>query len=102
MVSVKDKERYKLTKQGLIMKKTLRNVTLGLALLSMLSLATVANAAIGDKNDKLKETVSNYSPDDWMLYAKSAQKLIRKKAHLGQTKEWITKSLVITAFFNPI
>ncbi len=79
------------------MKKTLRNVTLGLALLSMLSLATVANAAIGDKTyDKLKEAVSNASPDDWMIYAKSAQKLIRKKAHLGEAKEWITKSLVIS------
>lgn len=79
------------------MKKTVKMALLGLSMVAVMSISASDVYAEGDRAyEKLKSEVSDASPDDWMVYAKSAQKLIRKKDHLTEAKEWITKSLEIS------
>ena len=79
------------------MKKLIQITASSLAILVLLTTGSNTEAAIGDKAyQKLKESVDNASPDDWRLYAESAQKLIRGKDHLNEAKEWIEKSLEVS------
>lgn len=44
---------------------------------------------------KAREAVSNATADDWLTYAKSAEKCIKKGVNLKEAGEWIDKSLTI-------
>ena len=78
------------------MKGINKNVLLRLGLFSVLCLSVSVLSAKPDKLfEKVSTEVASASPDDWMTYAKSAEKLIRKGSHLTEAKEWLTKSLSI-------
>jgi len=67
-----------------------------MGLFSALFLSVTMLSANPDKLfEKVSVEVANASPDDWMTYAKSAEKFIRKRNHLREAKEWISKSLAI-------
>ena len=81
--------------------KKLFSVSTGILMLSFFLMSATSSIAKQDKfYDKVSSEVATASPDDWMTYAKSAQKLIRKQNHLSDAKEWLQKSLAIkeTAF----
>ncbi|MDA0195436.1 MAG: hypothetical protein O2887_05445 [Bacteroidetes bacterium] len=73
-----------------------KNALLRMGLFSALFLSVTMLSANPDKLfDKVSVEVASASPDDWMTYAKSAEKMIRKRSHLNEAKEWISKSLAI-------
>lgn len=73
-----------------------QNALLRIGLFSALFLSVTMLSAKPDKFfEKVSTEVASASPDDWMTYAKSAEKLIRKGTHLTEAKEWLIKSLSI-------
>lgn len=78
--------------------KNLKNyfsLTLFLSLITLMSSATYANVTDDKTTLKAREAVENASPDDWMTYAKSAEKCMKKNVNLKEAAEWLDKSIAI-------
>lgn len=78
--------------------KNLKNylsVAFCLSLLTLLSSSTFANETEDKTTLKAREAVENASPDDWMVYATSAEKCLKKNVNLKEAAEWIDKSISI-------
>lgn len=78
--------------------KNLKNyfsVALFLSFLTLMSSASYANVTDDKTTLKAREVVENASPDDWMAYAKSAEKCIKKNVNLKEAAEWLDKSIAI-------
>lgn len=78
--------------------KNLKNyfgVALFLSLITLMSSASYANVTDDKTTLKAREAVENASPDDWMAYAKSAEKCIKKNVNLKEAAEWLDKSIAI-------
>lgn len=78
--------------------KNLRNyfsLALCFSLLTVIYSASYANVTEDKTTLKAREAVENASPDDWMAYAKSAEKCIKKNVNLKEAAEWLDKSIAI-------
>lgn len=83
------------------MNATLKNLknyfslALCLSLLTVVYSASYANVTEDKTTLKAREAVENASPDDWMAYAKNAEKCIKKNVNLKEAAEWLDKSISI-------
>lgn len=60
-----------------------------------MSSASYANVTDDKTTLKAREAVENASPDDWMAYAESAEKCMKKNVNLKEAAEWLDKSIAI-------
>ena len=82
---------------NLTFRKSTIAVVLSFCMLSILvSTAAVAKDSGSNKTvEKAREAVNKASTDDWMTYAESAEKCIRKNVNLKEAAEWLDRSLAI-------
>lgn len=79
-------------------KKSTLAVVLSFCMLSLVAFNTAAvakNAGTNKTIEKAREAVNQASSDDWMTYAVSAEKCIRKNINLKEAAEWLDRSLAI-------
>ncbi len=78
--------------------KNLKNyfsIALCLSFFTLVSAAAFANPTEDKTTLKAREAVEKASPDDWMAYASSAEKCLKKNVNLKEAAEWIDTSLSI-------
>ncbi len=82
---------------NLAIRKSTVAVVLSFCVLSILfsTAATAKDSGSNKTVEKAREAVNNATNDDWMTYAKSAEKCIRKNVNLKEAAEWLDKSLAI-------
>jgi tetratricopeptide (TPR) repeat protein len=87
------------------MKNLISKISLSLIIAMVLSGSfAFANGPFGQKSEekvdkttlKARDAIKKASPDDWMTYAKSAEKCLKKNVNLKEAAEWIDRSLEIT------
>ncbi len=66
-----------------------------LSFFTLISGASFANPTDDKTTLKAREAVENASPDDWMAYASSAEKCMKKNVNLKEAAAWIDKSMAI-------
>lgn len=78
--------------------KNLKNyfsIALCLSFFTLFSGTSFANPTEDKTTVKAREAVENASPDDWMAYAASAEKCLKKNVNLKEAAAWIDTSLSI-------
>ena len=82
---------------NLTIRKSTIAVVLSFCMLSILmSTAAIAKDSGSNKTvEKARKAVNQASNDDWMTYAESAEKCIKKNINLKEAGEWLDRSLAI-------
>lgn len=76
-------------------RKNYFSVVLFLSLITLMSSVSYATVTDDKTTLKAREAIENASPDDWMAYAKSAEKCMKKNVNLKEAAEWLDKSITI-------